>query len=344
MSGNQPSRAVIVTALNGRGLEHDANLLAPILRGYGYQTSIADYFNFRPAALAGADVAIWMENIKPEMLGISKADILIPNQEYFLPKWDAALPKLRAVWCKTIYAFELFRDMGANAFYTGFTSYDLYYPGSIPRPKPIHGQLGAKEGEPISFAHFRGQSLTKGTVYAMQAWASKPSLPPLDIYYSRPLTEAEAAFTNTPNIRFFGPQSLSGEEMRAKLNSYTAVVCPSPFEGFGHYINEAMGCGCIVIATEGEPMGEHIRHGIDGLLAGIAKRIPVGSGLGEAFIPLPESIVYQAERVLRMKPSERGLMQREARQSFLYRDGCFIKAVGAALADSGLRLNQNQAT
>ena len=307
--------ATIITALNGRGLEHDANIIKPILESQGYRVEVLDYFRLPPGPIR-SDVAFWLENFYPERLGEAKKDILIPNQEYFLPKWLDHLPRFDAVFCKSIYAYELCAVHTDKAVFTGFTSRDLFYPGRI---KP-------KEGHPISFVHLRGQSLTKGTIFALQAWAYDPTLPPLHVYYSRPLTVEETAYTDVPNIRFHGPAHLSEQQLRDVLNRADAAVCPSPFEGFGHYINEAMGCGCIVIATDGEPMSEHIRHGTDGLLAGISRRYPIQAGLGEAFVPLPESIADQAKRVQLMTPTRRAEISRKAREAYLYRDACFRKS------------------
>ena len=52
---------------------------------------------------------------------------------------------------------------------------------------------------------------------------------------------------------------LKDEDYRIIQNAYRFHICPSEYEGFGHYINEALSVGAIVLTIDAAPMNELCR-------------------------------------------------------------------------------------
>lgn len=71
------------------------------------------------------------------------------------------------------------------------------------------------------------------------------------------------------NVTVLGRQDAA--ELKRLMNEHAIHVCPSSYEGFGHYINEARSVGAVIISTAAAPMDELV-GGEYGLLAGVAHR------------------------------------------------------------------------
>ena len=57
-----------------------------------------------------------------------------------------------------------------------------------------------------------------------------------------------------PNVKWHG--YIPPGTLRALYNSRLFHLCPSEYEGFGHYIHEALACGAIVVTSDLPPMNE----------------------------------------------------------------------------------------
>jgi len=69
--------------------------------------------------------------------------------------------------------------------------------------------------------------------------------------------------------------------LRRLQNRSLFHLCPSEMEGFGHYLNEALSAGAIVLATDGAPMNELVTPDCGVLLTPAGRR---QEGLTERFI------------------------------------------------------------
>jgi glycosyltransferase involved in cell wall biosynthesis len=49
---------------------------------------------------------------------------------------------------------------------------------------------------------------------------------------------------------------VSEDKLRQLMNSRQFHLCPSKYEGFGHYIHEALGVGAVVVTSDAPPMNE----------------------------------------------------------------------------------------
>lgn len=96
----------------------------------------------------------------------------------------------------------------------------------------------------------------KGTDAVVEALWSLPQLE-LD------LVAHENKWDLPPNVRFHS--KLPSETLRQMCNRAVVHLCPSSYEGFGHYLNEARSAGAVIISTNAAPMNELV--GDDGLLA-----------------------------------------------------------------------------
>jgi glycosyltransferase involved in cell wall biosynthesis len=66
-------------------------------------------------------------------------------------------------------------------------------------------------------------------------------------------------FANKNNI--FATDWVSNETLKDLQNKAFIHICPSCYEGFGHYINEALSVGAVVVTTDADPMREFVQNG-----------------------------------------------------------------------------------
>jgi glycosyltransferase involved in cell wall biosynthesis len=193
------------------------------------------YWNLFPSKLP--DINIFCEQIFPKWLNTAKINILIPNQEWCRPSTLDFLPHIDKIFCKTHYAEAIFRNMGCDTSYIGFTSQDHY-----------NERI---EKNYRKFLHVAGKSLQKGTVPLARVWSKHPEWPSLTIITHNP---AHISDYFAPNITVESQIPL--ERLRFLQNECGVHLCPSEAEGFGHVINEALACGAVVITTDAPPMNE----------------------------------------------------------------------------------------
>lgn len=227
----------IVTNLdNGAGLEQDYGLLKGILESHGH--TVRGVHMHKWMANAGhADVNVFLEVIVPGMIRTAPRNWFVPNSEWYGKQWDAHLPNMTRFLCKTQDCLEIWQaKVGPERCrYIGWAAKDLYRP-EVPR-------------EPV-FLHLAGKSTTKNTAAVMEVW--KRFRLPYQLTVSAYKEGIAALCRDVPNVRLvnrFCPVALVHEMNRSQF-----FVMPSKYEGYGHAIHEALGCGALVITTDGEPM------------------------------------------------------------------------------------------
>lgn len=232
----------LISHKNGVGLEKDADLLTELLTGHDVQFielgEDRDRANVR--SCRRADVNIFIELLNRHLFSFAEKNIFIPNPEWF---WEIKeLDRIDWVVCKTRDCeriFSIFKSKHKfKTIFTSFTANDFY-----------------QETEKKDFyLHFAGKSSFKGTLPVFSCWQRHPELPTLIFgkygfnsqYYSTN-KNIWANFNKLPFDQFVKLQ-----------NKCRFHLCLSEYEGFGHYLWEAMSTGAIIITTDAEPMRDFV--------------------------------------------------------------------------------------
>jgi len=294
----------IITNLKSPGLYNDALILSSILKREGYGVLITGWKEkiLYPGKFK---INIHLERVITFYCGLAAINIFIPNPEWFAQQWDLCRPVIDLVLCKTMDAQKIFERLGSKTVYTSFTSHDRYR----------NNQSKIKE-----FVHIAGKSQMKGTRSIIELWNKNPGLPCLHLFnYGLALHDLIEA----PNIDYrFGP--VHEEELNEIFNRYYFHLCPSEYEGFGHYINEAKSTGAIVITTDAPPMNELIDENI-GFLAQYKEKTPCQ----KAFLYKvdQDDLLHQIKQALSLSDSELSAMSRRARESYLQNDARFKESL-----------------
>lgn len=224
-------RVQVITSLNGYGLSQDANVL---LRAFdvfgGIEAIVSDHK--KPASGLRFDLNIFLEIINPAFFGHAARNVLVPNPEWLWQAWWPLIPRFSEVWCKTRDAEEIFRGRNRNVRYIGWTSRDR---GQEPQPWTRR------------LLHVAGDSVAKGTGQVIQAMRALPEMH---------LTLVDKAQrTDLPdNVTLL--ERVSDQELDQLMCTHKIHLCPSSYEGFGHYINEARSARAVIITTNAAPMNE----------------------------------------------------------------------------------------
>lgn len=225
---------LITNTNNGVGLEHDYRLLRAALEELGHDVCGV---HFQGAAEGRADLNVFLEIVDPRFFPLAPRQWLVPNPEWFYGGWTPLLSRFERVLGKTRDAQRRFVPLvGGRCSWLGWTS------------RRIPGEP-AWTPEP-SFLHLCGKSQTKNTSAVLQAWR-RHALPwPLTIV-SHWLPEPAPPI---PGVRVL--RQVSDEVLFPLMRSHRFHLCPSEYEGWGHYLHEALGCGAVVLTTDGPPMNE----------------------------------------------------------------------------------------
>ena len=223
---------VITNLNNGVGLQREYEILRDILASAGHAVTGVDFQ--RPTGCPPADVNLFLETVVPSVFGAAPENWVLPIPEWWSDAYQRALPNLTRVLCKTRHAYDLFRELaGDRACYVGFMSRDLYQPNVERKPR---------------FLHLAGNSQLKNTDVILRAWKKLP----YRLTVVSPHFHREAA-----KLRYVRAYDrVSEEKLRQLMNSRQFHLCPSKYEGFGHYIHEALGVGAVVVTCDAPPMNE----------------------------------------------------------------------------------------
>lgn len=288
---------------NGVGLTQDVQIVKSILQ----PRFRVKFLDLRHAVPEPCDVNIFFEILDSRFYKLAKHNLFFPNPEWFM--WPQLLKGIRLVLAKTRDAERIFQIMNCNTHFTSFTSDDRLM-DTVPRER--------------AYLHTAGQSLTKGTDTVFTNWQKRwPQL----------------IFTKLKEIdkyRWHNDNILTCFERMPKdilwtiQNKCIFHVCPSEYEGFGHYIWEAKSCGGIVITTGGPPMNEMIQDGKDGFLVNVARTRKMN--FGRLQLIDKDSFIEVIEKTIKLKEDEIMAMSQAARDSWEANDRFFrtelLKVVG----------------
>lgn len=219
---------------NGAGLSRDANIVESVLKDH-FKVIKTDWTKQKEKE---ADINIYLEHVKPTFEYKASKNIAIPNPEWFERNWN--LNKIDKVFAKTKDCQDIFSKLHSKVVFTSFTSHD---------------RLLESEKVP-EFYHSAGKSQSKGTKEVCKLWKKASEIPKIHLFTKPDLeTYGGIGKQQSPNIEH-RIDDVTDVEFQRIQNKYLFHLCPSIYEGFGHYINEAKSCKAIVFTTNGPPMNE----------------------------------------------------------------------------------------
>ncbi len=300
-------------AIFGSGLERDLLILGEVLERGGHEINVS-VPHFREQWGERFDLNIFLEHLGnvpflERYLEQAQANALIPNAEWFYEEWIPHLGSLDLILCKTKDSAALFSSLTTKpVVYTSFTSQDRYIRGVRKRS---------------SLFHSAGRSGLKGTEQIVALWEEEHDwLPKLDLHFSQVLVaESLDLYTVAKVTKVVGP--LPDATFRLAQNRSQIHLCPSIYEGFGHYINEAKSVGAVVVTTDGPPMNELIRSDF-GFLIPTEERVAVRVAMGSIVsVEALRSVIREGVLPLLEDRARLLRMGRRARADFLENDSLF---------------------
>ena len=225
-------RIRIISRDNGYGLSQDIAILRGALVGISGKSIEVTYADWRSAPVGKVDLNVFLELLNPAWYPFADRNVLVPNPEWFMVAWLPYLKALDAVWCKTHDAARIFAKHHPRTEYIGWTSRDCL-DATVPREKKL--------------IHIAGDSTSKGTRHVIAAMSLLPE-------YHLTILTSQRWGPNSANVTIRG--RLESEAFLVEQNRHMVHVCPSSYEGFGHYINEARSVGAFIITTNAAPMNE----------------------------------------------------------------------------------------
>jgi len=215
----------IISKDNSVGLSQDIQIVSELIKSLGWQVQFIDY---QSNQFKKADINIFLELLEKKFIPYASKNVIIPNPEWFYNEWKRFIPYMDMVICKTVNCYEIFRKYTSRIAYTSFTSRDMYS-SDVERQR--------------EFLHLAGLSSHKNTSAVIECWNNP--LPTLHFVKQEP-------FRGMPNVIHYDRI----EDVGYIMNKCLFHLCPSEYEGFGHYLNEARSCGAVIITTDAPPMNE----------------------------------------------------------------------------------------
>ncbi|MEO6967959.1 MAG: glycosyltransferase [Rhodanobacteraceae bacterium] len=314
---------------NGFGLSRNLRLLHDALTTMGFEVEISAIrrgalrkvlhplnLHARNAArrLSGQgmqrwDVNLMLERVRPEYLRTAYRNVLMPHPEWFDERDHAWLPRIHRVFALTHHAVPIFRSLGLEVDYTGFTSEDRF-DRAVPRER--------------KFFHLAGRSANKGTGALLALWREHPEWPRLTVLQSPRSARIQVIAPNIEQRVDYIPDA----ELKRIQNTHRFHLCPSETEGFGHYLVEAMSVGAAVVTLDAPPMNEMITPA-RGVLAPFSR---TGSqSLATTYFYDGDALRLAIERLLASDDAELDRMGAAARSWFEDNDRAFRLRIAAAI-------------
>jgi glycosyltransferase involved in cell wall biosynthesis len=299
-----------ISPVQGTGNRLDLELVCPLLEKAGFEVvrypvlkrngraRLAHMLRWLAQFRWRSDINLFMGPLFPEWLPFAKKNVWIPNAEGFHERHRKFLPAIDLVLAKTRLTENVFRELGRPVEYTGFTSRDRL-DDTIPR-------------DYTRFLH-ACHSPFKGTKRLVESWKAHPHWPGLILVDHPPVPDA----ANIDSIQNYLPD----DKYQQLQNEIGLHVCCSEAEGFGHYIMEALSCGCVALATNGPPMNEIVRPSRGIMLDCLPETKPLG--LSQRYFFDPKSLANAIERLKEMDVTALRQLGSSARTFFLQNDRAF---------------------
>lgn len=231
----RPKIINLITHDNGVGLTQDVRIVQSILSRHDCR-----FWEVFGTTCDKADINIHFEVLNRKFFQFAPVNLFFPNPEWFW--FPEELKRIDIAMAKTRDAERLFNARKCQTVFTSFTSRDMQKP--VPKLR--------------KYLHIAGQSRSKGTGAVFASW--KPTYP--EMVFTK-LNNFQKYTIHPDNITTVF-ERMSDKKMYALMNGYYFHLCPSEYEGFGHYIWEAKSCGAVVITTDAPPMNEFVEDGVDG--------------------------------------------------------------------------------
>ena len=298
---------------NGAGLQRDYELMRRMLESYGHRVNGLMFNNYEIAPPI-CDISIFLEVINPPHIG-GRQNWFIPNSEWYYPCWNGVLPRFCKILCKTKDCYDIWcKKVGVGkCVYIGFESLDFYRPEVVRKPE---------------FLHMAGKSETKNTKAVCDAWREFKLPYPLTVVAFKP--EIAKMAQGIPNVTWV--ERYTDEQVAQAMNENIFHVMPSKYEGFGHYIHEAIGCGGVVLTTDAAPMNQ-----FNGIFKPFLIPVERREKRLEAFFNLvsPKAVAEVVHRAANTPAEEIESYRQQGRAAFLsdrdfFRDA-FKKVANAAI-------------
>lgn len=226
-------RIQVVTKDNGLGLSHDFRVLKEAIAKARPDAEVVLVDWQTPARGAKSDINIFLELLAADFHRMAPRNIYVPNPEWFFSdRWGGILPRMDEIWAKTEDCMALFRGLHRRVVKSGWTSEDR-----MRIPVPVKKAM----------LHVAGGSSAKGTDQVIAAMAGLPN------HHLTLVTRIPRGRVPSNVEVITNP---SDDRLAELQSSHLVHLCPSSYEGFGHYINEARSCAAFVITTDAPPMNE----------------------------------------------------------------------------------------
>lgn len=328
-----PPRITLVYWASGSGIAKDVALLRTALNDCGVAVDevVTRWRKSRRERLLKAlwqlpryglwprPIQIHIEQIHREQFRYARQNFIIPNPELTDPAVFGKIDRPYHILCKSNYATELFAQMNLCHSFLGFTSEDRILPGSR---KDYRKCL-----------HVAGKSRFKGTQQLVETWQQHPDWPTLTLVqstadcYGDPIPSIPSA----PNIDVIQTW-IPDEQLKQLQNEAGIHLCLSEMEGFGHYINEALSTGAIVLTTDAPPMNELVSEACGFRIA--ADPMPAAY-MGGRWQFRRDELEAAMIQLLAQPPESLEARSRAARACFLERNTAFRKRVRAFIDGLG---------
>jgi glycosyltransferase involved in cell wall biosynthesis len=181
--------------------------------------------------------SLHLENIIFSKCFLHENHILIPNQEWFDPHSIDLLFFMKAVWCKSHFARNIFNELDCKTDYIGFCS-------------EIDTNLLALDKSRDYFFSRIGKSKYRGGKLLIDLWSQHPEWPMLKIV----IHSENIPHPIPENVECFSALDTEGYRLLSASSLFHIYMTET--EGFGHSIVEAMGYGSVIIVTDAPPMNE----------------------------------------------------------------------------------------
>lgn len=235
----QKRSACFYAANSGVGLVADVSLIQDLLFDeYDIDINYTQQHiplpgNESPPVFADYDVGIFFQEYDIQWLSRNKINILIANEEWLQSSKLSTLKHFDKIITKSSFAQQLLRPYNTNVVSCGFISKDRYNSSVAKQDK---------------FLHALGKSSQKGTEGILNSFTNFNSSLPLTIIESREGCTLDKVCT-TPNFNYI-KDFITEEDMNIEFNKHIIHLCPSYYEGWGHYLYEALSTGALVYASK----------------------------------------------------------------------------------------------